>query len=63
MTTSYGNLDPDTLNVSVGDAVSAGDALACVGSSASGEQGDGTCFLHFSVALFGEPVNPEDYLN
>jgi murein DD-endopeptidase MepM/ murein hydrolase activator NlpD len=63
MTTSYGNLDPDTLNVSVGDSVSAGDALACVGSSASGEQGDGTCFLHFSVSLFGEPVNPEDYLN
>ena len=59
--TVYGNLDPDTLNVAVGDAISAGSSIACVGSSAVGEAADTPC-LHFAVLAGGQPVNPLDYL-
>lgn len=61
MTTVYGNLDPDTLSVAVGDSVTAGQTLACVGSSA-GESNGESAFLHFAVTLDGESVNPQDYL-
>lgn len=61
MQTVYGNLDPDTLSVAVGDSVTAGQALACVGSSA-GESNGESAFLHFAVTLDGEAVNPQDYL-
>lgn len=61
MTTVYGNLDPDTLSVAVGDSVTAGQALACVGSSAGEQSGEGA-FLHFAVTVDGESVNPQDYL-
>lgn len=61
MTTVYGNLDPDTLSVAVGDSVTAGQTLACVGSS-TGEQSGQGAFLHFAVTLDGENVNPQDYL-
>ena len=59
--TVYGNLDPATLNVAVGDAISAGSSIACVGSSAVGEAADTPC-LHFAVLAGGQPVNPLDYL-
>lgn len=61
MSTVYGNLDPDTLSVAVGDSVTAGQPLACVGSS-TGEQSGQGAFLHFAVTLDGENVNPQDYL-
>ncbi len=62
MTTVYGNLDPDTLCVAEGDGVTAGQVLACVGSSAAGEDGSAP-FLHFAVAIDGESVDPTDYLS
>lgn len=63
MTTVYGNLDPDTLNVAEGDPVTAGQSLACVGSSAAGEHNGESAFLHFAVAVDGQSVNPQDYLS
>lgn len=62
MSTVYGNLDPDTLSVAAGDSVTVGQALACVGSSAGEQSGEGA-FLHFAVTLDGETVNPQDYLS
>ena len=44
-----------------GDSVTAGQALACVGSSA-GESNGESAFLHFAVTVDGESVNPQDYL-
>ena len=61
MSTSYANLDPDTLAVAAGDTVEAGQTLACVGSSAAGESTVGG-HLHFSVTQDGTPVDPMDYL-
>lgn len=61
MNTGYANLDPDTLAVAAGDTVEAGQALACVGSSAAGESTVGG-HLHFSVTQDGTPVDPMDYL-
>lgn len=61
MTTVYGNLNPDTLSVAVGDSVTAGQALACVGSSA-GESNGESAFLHFAVTVDGANVDPQDYL-
>lgn len=62
ITTIYGNLDPDTLNVAEGDAVTAGQSLACVGSSAAGESNEGS-FLHFAVKVDGVSADPAEYLN
>lgn len=62
MTTVYGNLDPDTLSVAVGDTVTAGQVLACVGSSAAGEAA-GAAFLHFAVTVDGQGVDPQFYLS
>ena len=62
LATVYGNLDADTLNVAEGDTVAAGQLLACVGSSASGESGTGS-FLHFAVTADGQNVDPADYLS
>lgn len=62
LSTVYGNLDPDTLSVAEGDSVTVGQALACVGSSAGEQSGEGA-FLHFAVTLDGETVNPQDYLS
>ena len=59
--TVYGALDADSIAVAVGDSVSCGDVLACVGSSA-GEEGT-TAFLHFAVTADGESVDPLDYLS
>ena len=56
--TVYGNLDPDTLTVAVGDRVSAGDILGCVGATGDGTQ---PC-LHFSVLQEGESVDPMEFL-
>ena len=63
MTTVYGNLDPDTVSAAVGDAVTAGQALACVGSSASGEGSGESAFLHFAVTVDGQSVDPQQYLS
>lgn len=63
MTTVYGNLDPDTVSAAVGDAVTAGQALACVGSSASGEGSGESAFLHFAVTVDGQNVDPQQYLS
>lgn len=58
----YGNLDPDTICVSVGDVVSTHDTLAYVGSSAAGESIQ-TGYVHFAVSLDGVSVDPLDYLS
>ena len=63
MTTVYGNLDPDTVSAAVGDAVTAGQALACVGPSASGEGSGESAFLHFAVTVDGQSVDPQQYLS
>ena len=57
----YGNLDPDTVSVAVGDPVDTGMILGCVGSSATGERNTGA-WLHFSVLQDGVPIDPETYL-
>ena len=60
MSTSYANLDPDTLAVAAGDTVEAGQTLACVGSSAAGESTVGGP-LHVSVPQGGPPGDPIAY--
>lgn len=58
----YGNLDPDTLNVAVGDVVSTHDTLAYVGTSAAGEDIQ-TGHVHFAVNQDGVSVDPMEFLN
>lgn len=60
LTTTYGNL-ADTIAVSSGDTVAAGDLIGTVGESAAGEAND-VAWLHFSVEKDGEAVDPMDYL-
>lgn len=57
----YGNLDPDTLNVAVGDVVSTHDTLAYVGTSAAGEDIQ-TGHVHFAVQQDGVSVDPMEFL-
>ena len=58
----YGNLDPDTLNVAVGDVVSTHDTLAYVGTSAAGEDIQ-TGHVHFAVHQDGVSVDPMEFLS
>lgn len=60
LTTTYGNLS-DTIAVSSGDTVAAGDLIGTVGESAVGEAND-TAWLHFSIEQDGEAVDPMEYL-
>lgn len=60
LTSSYANLAPELL-VSTGDHVTAGCVIGQVGQTAAGELAQDN-HLHFSMALSGESVNPEDYL-
>ncbi len=56
MTTLYAH--QSSLNVSYGDSVGAGDIIGYVGSTGASTGPH----LHFEVRLFGEAVDPEDYI-
>jgi murein DD-endopeptidase MepM/ murein hydrolase activator NlpD len=58
--TLYANLQSPPL-VKAGDAVSAGQLIGTVGTSAAAESAQGP-HLHFSVTLDGEPVDPASFL-
>lgn len=57
--TTYANLQAKP-TVEVGDAVSAGQIIGAVGSTAAGEAG--TPHLHFAVTRDGKAVNPTEFL-
>ena len=57
--TTYANLQADP-GVEVGEAVSAGQIIGAVGTTAPGE--DGTPHLHFAVTLDGKAVDPGEFL-
>ena len=59
-TTQYASLDPE-LQVSVGDTVTLGQTIGCVGQSALLETAIGP-HVHFAVTCNDEPVNPADFL-
>ena len=58
--TRYANLQPE-VPVRPGDAVSAGQIIGAVGSSAAAEANQPP-HLHFSVAQNGDAVDPAEYL-
>ncbi len=58
--TVYANLQPEPA-VSVNQTVREGDLVGHVGTSAMAEAAE-TSHLHFGINLYGESVNPEDYL-
>lgn len=57
--TTYANLQTDP-GVEVGEAVSAGQIIGAVGTTAPGE--DSTPHLHFAVTLDGKAVDPGEFL-
>ena len=59
--TRYSSL-AETVSVSPGDTVTAGQEIGCVGSSALLESAIGD-HVHFGVTCNGEPVDPEDFLD
>lgn len=59
--TTYSNLQA-TPNVEVGDAVSPGQIIGAVGTTAAAEASQSP-HLHFSVSLNGEAVDPDEFLN
>ena len=56
----YQNLGTDSVKVKVGDRVSRGDVIACVGDSTVIEIADEP-HLHFELMVNGVSVNPLDY--
>lgn len=60
-TTTYANLQ-GTPTVLPGDLVTAGQIIGAVGTTAAAESAQSP-HLHFSVALDGEPIDPEEFLN
>jgi len=58
--TRYSNLAPETI-VKAGDMVVPGQQLGFAGSSAIGESAD-PGHLHFQVLIYGEPVDPTEFL-
>lgn len=59
-TTTYASLQADP-PVMVGDKVSAGDIIGCVGTTATAESGMGP-HLHFSVSKDGAIIDPSEYV-
>ena len=59
--THYANLAA-TPTVSTGDSVEAGDVIGAVGDTALLETGEES-HLHFAVYLYGDPVDPAEYLS
>ena len=58
--TTYANLQAKP-TVEAGEAVSAGQIIGAVGTTAAAESAQGP-HLHFSVALNGDIVDPNEYL-
>ena len=58
--TTYANLRPET-RVEVGQAVSAGQVIGAVGTTAAAESAQGP-HLHFAVTWDGDVVDPEEFL-
>ena len=56
----YQNLSADSVSVKVGDSVSRGDVIACVGDTTVVELADEP-HLHFELMVNGVSVNPLDY--
>ena len=56
----YQNLNADSVSVKVGDNVSRGDVIACVGDTTVIETADEP-HLHFELMVNGASVNPLDY--
>lgn len=59
--THYANLAAAP-TVSTGDSVEAGDVIGAVGDTALLETGEES-HLHFAVYLYGDPVDPAEYLS
>ena len=59
--TTYASLEAETLRVTQGDSVSAGEQIGTVGNTSLTESALGA-HLHFSVAKDGAAVDPADYL-
>ena len=60
--TYYSNLSADSVTVSVGDKVEAGDLIGVIGDTTVIELADEP-HLHFELKVNGESVNPIDYLS
>ena len=59
--TLYASLEAETVRVSEGDSVSAGEQIGTVGNTSLTESALGA-HLHFSVTQDGTPIDPTEYL-